>query len=219
MQAYLEGYSATIFVGWQDRKGVADHQAFRKQLFIDKLKWPLTHENGLEFDEFDTSRAVYCVLYHDTAPVGGWRALRTTEDYLSSKVFPALAPENDYPSRPDIWEISRLGVIPHRTGAVSARLIYGLMVQFAMSRDATSLIGVIDVTHARRMGMAGLSIHALGDAQDVGLNTLGLPITAFLAELRPEEQCGAPFEKMMNLLESLEISDEASFHRSERIPA
>lgn len=219
MRADLRSYSATIFVGWQDRTGVLDHQAFRKQLFVDRLNWPLTHENGLESDEFDTSRAIYCVLYKDSIPIGGWRALRTTEDYLSRKVFPELAPLRTYPSRPDIWDISRLGFLHHIGGPESARLIYGLMCHFAFTREVSSLIGVVDARHARKMAIAGLKIRTFYEPVEVGIDSTGLPIHAFLAELRPVEQRGARFDKIMNLLQSLEIRDEASLLGPESISA
>jgi acyl homoserine lactone synthase len=219
MQAQVKSYSATIFVGWQDRNGVADHQRFRKQLFVDTLGWKLTHRNGREFDEFDTNRAIYCLLCRDAEPVGGWRALRTTEEYLSRKVFPELAPLRAYPSRPDVWEISRLGVLPRRAGAVSASLVYALMVHFAATRGARSLVGVVDVVHARNMAMAGLNIRAFKDPQDVGVDRLGHPISAFLAEMRLAEQGGARFERLMKCMESLEMRDEASLLGPESISA
>lgn len=219
MRADLRSYSATIFVGWQDRKGVVDHQTFRKQLFVDRLNWPLTHENGLEFDEFDTSRAVYCLLYKGEIPIGGWRALRTTEDYLSRKVFPELAPLRTYPSRPDIWDISRLGVLQELGGRESALLIYGLMYHFAVTRDVSSLIGVVDARHARKMAIAGLNIRTFYEPVEVGIDRTGSPIHAFLAELRPVEQHGARFEKIMNLAQNLEIRDGASLLGPESIPA
>lgn len=219
MQAGLKNYSATIFVGWQNIEGVADHQQFRKQLFVDKLGWTLTHHGGLEFDEFDTKRAIYCLVYRNRKPVGGWRALITTDDYLSRVVFPELAPSSDYPSNPDIWEISRLGILPHRDGALTARLVYGLMVYFAISRDVSSLIGVVDVAHARNMANAGLSILPCNEPVEVGVNRAGAPIRAFLAEMHPQEQQGTRFEKIMSLLEQLEIRDEALLLGPERISA
>lgn len=219
MQAGLKNYSATIFVGWQNTEGVAEHQQFRKRLFVDRLGWTLTHHGGLEFDEFDTKRAIYCLVYRDRKPVGGWRALTTADDYLSQAVFPELAPQGDYPSNPDIWEISRLGILPHRDGALSARLVYGLMVHFAISRDVSSLIGVVDVAHARNMAIAGLSIRPCNEPVAVGINRAGIPIRAFLAEMRPEEQHGTRFEKIMSLLEQMEIRDEARLLGPERISA
>lgn len=219
MQPQLENYSATIFVGWQNRNGVATHQKFRKQLFVDVLSWDLTHRDGFEFDEFDTHRAVYCLLYRGREPIGGWRALRTTEEYLSRKVFPELAALRTYPSRPDIWEISRLGVLPDRSEPVSAHLVYALMVYFAMTRDASSLVGVVDVTHARKMAIAGLSLRAFSAPQEVGIDLSGRPIPAFLAEMLLAEQGGKRFEKLLNLLDSLEIRDEASLLGPETISA
>lgn len=219
MQLQVENYSATFFAGWQDSDGVADHQRLRKQLFVDHLGWELYHRQGREIDEFDTALAVYCLLRHDDHVIGGWRATRTTQEYLSRKVFPDLCKLRPYPTNPDIWEISRLGVLPRYSGTVSAGLLYGLMVDFARSRGARSLIGVVDVSHARRMSTSGLKIRRFGAPEEVGRDVAGRPIRAFLAELRPAEQAGRRFDDLMALLDWLERTDEALFLGPESVPA
>ena len=219
MQVSAKNYNARIFEGWQDPDGVKAHQQFRKQLFVDGLGWRLSTRNDLEQDEFDTDHAVYCLLLLEGKVIGGWRAVQTTQDYLSQMIFPQLATLRDYPSRPDVWEISRLGVLPHPKRLLSGRLVYALMVKFAMTRNARSLIGVIDVAHARNMDITGIKTRRFGAPQIVGINSRNTPITAFCAELRLAEQGGKRFEKLIHRIDSLEIKDEAFLQGPARVSA
>lgn len=182
---------------------------FRKRLFVDGLGWTLACDGDVERDEFDTEAAVYCSLSFDEEVIGGWRALRTTEPYLGKTIFPGLASLRPYPCRPDIWEISRLGVLPHARRSFAARLIYALMLYFAKTRELQALVGVVDVAHGRNLAAAGINLRRYGPPQVVGHGRGGKPIEAFLAELRPDDQRGRRFQQLAAHTNFLEIRDEA----------
>jgi N-acyl-L-homoserine lactone synthetase len=199
-----------MFEGWQFPRFVREFQRFRKFLFVERLGWLLHCEGDREEDEFDTQRTVYCLLHQAGRLVGGWRAIRTTEDYLGLKLFPQLATLRPYPLRRDVWEISRLAVHPESAPIVAARCTYALMVHFARTRDAASLIGVVDLVHGRKIGVAGLRLRRLGAPQSIGTDVRGREIHAYVAELRLGEQAGECFSRLMAHLNFLEITDAAA---------
>lgn len=219
MQALPPHYYARIFAGWQDEVGVRTHQRLRKQLFVDGLGWRLDCDGQCERDEFDSDRATYCLLFDRGKAIACWRAIATTEDYLAKGRFPQLATLRPYPSRPDVWEISRLGVLPHTSRTVAARYVYALMVHFALARNARALVGVVDACHGRNMAVHGMRLRRYGPPQLVGYDVQGRAITAYCAELRLSDQKGARFEKLMGHIDKLEISDDAHVLGSARISA
>lgn len=176
-------------------------------------------QGDVERDEFDTSNANYGLLYCGTELVGGWRAIRTTDDYLGRKLFPQLATLRPYPSSSDVWEISRLGVLTGEDRLFASRCTYALMVYFAQSRRADALIGVVEVSHGRNIEVAGIRLRRRGVPLVVAHDAMGHPIAAYLAELRPADQRGPRFARLMSNLDNLEIRDEALVLRPERVPA
>lgn len=202
-------YRAQIFEGSQLPRQVVYQQAFRKRLFVDELGWTLTHDGELEVDEFDNDAATYCSLYLGAEIVAGWRAIRTSEDYLGRKVFPQLATLRPYPSHPDIWEISRLGAIRHPQRPLSAQCIYALMFHFAASRGALSLCGVVSPMHSRNFERAGIKTRRYGPPEVVGHDVKGRPLSVFFGEIRMSDQHGLALNKMLNPINEMELQDDA----------
>jgi acyl homoserine lactone synthase len=209
MQVSDACYHAIIFQGWQFPGEVVAQRRFRKRLFVDELGWELIHRDGLESDEFDTARAVFCSLYLGDEIVGCWRAIRTTEEYLGKKIFPQLATLRPYPAHPDIWEISRLGVIRHRQRALSAQHIYALMFHFARTRNAHALCGVVSLVHNRNFVISGIKTRRYGAPQVVGRDARGRPITVFFGEIRMSDQEGAALKKVLDPVNRMELQDDA----------
>ncbi|MBC9247091.1 hypothetical protein H4P12_10245 [Paracoccus sp. 11-3] len=54
---------------------------FRKQIFVDRMAWPLHHAEGIEFEQYDTFDTAYVVAHHDGEIVGGARLKRTDKEY------------------------------------------------------------------------------------------------------------------------------------------
>ncbi len=204
-----DDYHAIIFDGWQFPGEVLAQQRFRKQLFVDEIGWNLAHNDGIEADEFDTRRAVFCSLYYGNEIVGCWRAIRTTNEYLGRKHFPQLATLRSYPRHPDIWEFSRLGAIRHPKRATSGTYMYALMFHFACTRSVQSVCGVISPIHDRNFFKNGLRTRRFGGPQVVGNDARGRPISVFFAEIRMAEQHPEVLEKVLAPINQLELQDDA----------
>ena len=58
---------------------VNDYLKLRKQVFVDRLEWPLFHAEDLEFEQYDSFNAVYVVATQNGVVVGGARLRRTDE--------------------------------------------------------------------------------------------------------------------------------------------
>ena len=209
MQVSADRYYAKIFEGWQSPDEVLAHQKWRKVLFIDQLGWDLWQDDGAEIDEFDTPEAVYCSLYLGNEIVGGWRAIRTSHEYLGKKIFPQLATLRPYPSHPDVWEVSRLGVTRHPMRGLSAQYAYALMFHFAQTRQARSLVGVVSLIHNRNFVMNQVKTRRYGVPQVVGFDARQRPITVFFGEIRMAEQGSDRFKDLLASLQDVELLDEA----------
>jgi acyl homoserine lactone synthase len=219
MQLPIDEYHAIIFDGWQFPGEVLAQQSFRKRLFVDELGWKLEHLNDSEFDDFDTPTTVFCSLYLGNTIVGCWRAIRTTSDYLGQKIFPQLATLRPYPRHPDIWEISRLGVIHHPNRTLSGTLIYSLMFHFACTRNLIAVCGVISPIHDRNFSISGIKTRRFGAPQTIGHNIRGRPVTAFFAEIRMAEQRREALDKVLAPITQLELQDDALVHRRKIVSA
>lgn len=202
-------YHAIIFEGWQFPGEVTAQQKFRKRLFVDELGWKLAHAEELESDEFDTEYALYCSLYLGSQIVACWRAIRTSDEYLGRKIFPQLATLRPYPSHPNIWEISRLGVIRHTRRPLSARCIYALMFHLAVTRSALSLCGVVSPIHSRNFEISGIKTRRYGAPQIVDHDAKGRPMTVFFGEIRMSDQNAGALREMLDPIKQLEIQDDA----------
>lgn len=62
---------------------VNDYLKLRKQVFVDRLEWPLFHAENLEFEQYDSFDTVYVVATLNGEVVGGARLRRT--DQLSGQ--------------------------------------------------------------------------------------------------------------------------------------
>ena len=122
---------AVFFVEHEAPALLAAVQRFRAQLFVGELGWQLTLSNGQEKDQFDVETTVHCALLAHDEIVGCFRAIRADRPYLASVVFKDLAEFRTYPSRADMWEISRFGVASAVARFATARVLYGLMFHFA----------------------------------------------------------------------------------------
>jgi acyl homoserine lactone synthase len=202
-------YHATIFNGSESPLLLLEQQKFRKRLFVDELGWRLRVTHGIERDEFDTSYAVYCSLYLRGEIVGCWRAIRACNDYLGKKLFPQLATVRPYPTHPDFWEMSRLGVVSHRERLQTSGYLYALMFYFARTRNAHAVGGVVTIAHNAHVVRSGVNTRSYGSTQVVGKDHLDRPIEVFFGDIPMIDQGGSKFERLVALAAELEIKDEA----------
>ena len=64
----------------------------RKQVFVDKLQWDLSHDGLCEQDQYDTTDAQYLILADGKTSehLGSVRLLPTTRGHILGEVFPFL---------------------------------------------------------------------------------------------------------------------------------
>lgn len=92
---------------------IASMFKFRKQVFQDLLGWEVNSEDGMETDRFDALDPVYMIARSPQYHIEGcWRLLPTTGPYMLREVFPAMLGGHPAPRDPEVWELSRLAVLP-----------------------------------------------------------------------------------------------------------
>jgi acyl-homoserine lactone synthase len=93
-----------------------EHFRIRHNIYVGERRWmDLARPDGREVDQFDTDKAVYLLgIEPDGRVVAGSRLVPTLEPHLLSEVFPELAAVRGIPRAPDIYEWTRIFVIPER---------------------------------------------------------------------------------------------------------
>ncbi len=209
-----------VFCREQENPEVVDELCkFRKALFVDALGWPLNVNCGRERDQFDTPAAFHCALFEGAQLIGGFRAIRTDNEYLARSVFPHLAALRRFPQRSDAWEISRFGVLLGEERRVAAKLNYSLMFYFAQQRGATSLVAVVDLTYERFLKTLGIRTRRYGPPQVIGCNAHGTPMWAVAGEIPLGEQNGARYHALLGLAKQVEIKDDTMVLGRRRVSA
>lgn len=131
--ASRDGYEVAIIRCPEDLEKwhlVNDYLKLRKQIFVDRLEWPLFHAEDLEFEQYDSFDTVYVVATLHGEVVGGARLRRTDQisgtgslqySYMIRDaclgVLPGLPQKlcDDMPPTSDrTWEITRMVVTGSR---------------------------------------------------------------------------------------------------------
>jgi len=108
---------------------VADFFRLRKEVFVERLDWPLHTAEEMEYEQYDSFSSVYIIAHEDGVVLGGTRLLRTTThigsygtegysymlrdahlgklDGLPSNICDELPPIDE-----KIWELTRLASDP-----------------------------------------------------------------------------------------------------------
>lgn len=100
----------------------------RKQIFVDRMAWPLHHAEGIEFEQYDTFDTVYVIAHRDGQAVGGARLKRTDTSFGAGKVvysymirdahlgllpgMPTNLCHEDPPVDAGAWELTRFAALP-----------------------------------------------------------------------------------------------------------
>jgi len=88
----------------------------RHDIYVKQRKWmALDRPDGREIDQFDTEDAVYLFCLDEAKLIGAMRAVPTLSPTLMSDIFPHLSLRGPI-RRPDVYELSRVFVIPERRG-------------------------------------------------------------------------------------------------------
>jgi N-acyl-L-homoserine lactone synthetase len=120
----------------------------RYRVFIERRHYEVPHLREMEWDEFDTPAAVY-FLGRDrgSGPCAVGRMIPTTFPYMISSLWPELAGDGRLPSRPDVWEISRVGVERRLRPAARRRYLGGLICAFAEFGLRNNVTSFLVVSH------------------------------------------------------------------------
>lgn len=159
----------------------------RKQVFIDKLKWPLGASAGLEIDAYDSEEAIY--LIEASTPMGGIsvsaRLLPTDRPHLLAEQFADLCSETP-PTGAHVWEATRFCPAPDAPLGAPRRLMLGRIIAGIM--ETALLFGIGQVTYVASAALApmakkaGWAVRALGPARGIGRDK----IQAFVATIDAE---------------------------------
>ncbi|MCP5363987.1 MAG: hypothetical protein H6905_01910 [Hyphomicrobiales bacterium] len=83
----------------------------RHRVFVDRQRYQVPTFNRMEWNQFDTPAAVYLVWRDESAAVRAVaRLVPTTFPYMIKEIWPELVEERELACRPDVWELSRLGI-------------------------------------------------------------------------------------------------------------
>jgi len=93
-----------------------DYFRLRHQIYVVERKWmDLDRSDKREIDRFDTDDTVYLLGLEGRRIVAGMRLVPTIAPTLLSELFPQLS-LNGPVRRPDVYELSRIFVVPNRRG-------------------------------------------------------------------------------------------------------
>jgi acyl-homoserine lactone synthase len=93
-----------------------DYFRLRHQIYVVERKWAaLDRPDKRELDQFDTDETVYLLGLEGRSIIAGMRLVPTTAPTLLSDLFPRLS-LNGPIRRPDVYELSRIFVVPKRRG-------------------------------------------------------------------------------------------------------
>jgi acyl-homoserine lactone synthase len=138
----------------------------RHDIYVKQRKWmALDRPDGREIDQFDTEDAVYLFCIDGGQLIGAMRALPTLSPTLMSDVFPHLAIRGPI-QRSDVYELSRIFVIPERRGEHAGPRIETLLLtaimEYGISIGLTGFSIVLESWWLPRFERYGWRAHPLG---------------------------------------------------------
>jgi acyl-homoserine lactone synthase len=152
---------------------------WRHEIYVKQRKWmELDRPDGLEIDRFDTEDAVYLFAIDNGQLIGGMRALPTLLPTLMSDIFPYLNIRGPI-RRPDVYELSRIFVIPERRGEHAGprveMLLLTAITEYGISVGLTGFTIVLESWWLPRFERCGWKAHPLGLPQMIdGMSVLAV---------------------------------------------
>ncbi|KZD08337.1 acyl-homoserine-lactone synthase [Oceanibaculum pacificum] len=152
---------------------------FRNRYFNEIRGWNLPLDHGREIDRFDCDPAIHvAAVEEDGTLVGCFRLLPTERPHLLDTHFPALMGEHPVLRGPDVWEISRLAVIPRmkrrvfraETMRITAHLLKTLF-EVCDDLEIGALTCVTDTQFERLLHIGGFECRRFGDALQIGVES------------------------------------------------
>jgi len=151
----------------------------RHDIYVKQRKWmALDRPDGREIDQFDTEDAVYLFCLDRGQLIGAMRALPTVSPTLMSDIFPYLAVRGPI-QRPDVYELSRVFVIPERRGEHAGprieMLLLTAIMEYGISIGLTVFSIVLESWWLPRFERCGWRAHPLGLPQMIdGMSVLAV---------------------------------------------
>jgi acyl-homoserine lactone synthase len=153
----------------------------RYEIYVKQRKWmALDRTDGREIDQFDTEDAVYLFVIDNGKLIGSMRALPTLLPTLMSDIFPYLNIRGEV-RRPDVYELSRIFVIPERRGEHAGpridMLLLTAIMEYGISVGLTGFTIVLEAWWLPRFERCGWKAHPLGLPQDIdGMSVLAVRV-------------------------------------------
>jgi acyl-homoserine lactone synthase len=151
----------------------------RHDIYVKQRKWmALDRPDGLEKDQFDTEDAVYLFCIDGGQLIGAMRALPTLMPTLMSDLFPYLNIRGPIRRR-DVFELSRIFVIPERRGEHAGprveMLLLTAIMEYGISIGLTGFSIVLESWWLPRFERIGWKAQALGMPQTIdGMSVLAV---------------------------------------------
>jgi acyl-homoserine lactone synthase len=147
---------------------IEQHHRIRHDTHLGERRWTaLARPDGREVDQFDTEHAVYLLgMEPGGRVVAGSRLVPTHRPHLLSDVFPQLADIRGVPRAADVFEWTRIFVVPSRreSGRLgkSAGIIYCGILEHCLERQVRQLTVVCEPYWLPRFSGLDLRPRALG---------------------------------------------------------
>jgi acyl-homoserine lactone synthase len=151
----------------------------RHDIYVKQRKWmALDRPDGREIDQFDTEDAVYLFCLDDGQLIGAMRALPTLLPTLMSDIVPYLNIRGPI-RRGDVYELSRIFVIPERRGEHAGprveMLLLTAIMEYGISIGLTGFTIVLESWWLPRFERCGWKAHPLGLPQMIdGMSVLAV---------------------------------------------
>ena len=151
----------------------------RHDIYVKQRKWmALDRPDGLEKDQFDTDDAVYLFCIDGGQLIGAMRALPTLMPTLMSDIFPYLNIRGPI-RRQDVFELSRIFVIPERRGEHAGprveMLLLTAITEYGISIGLTGFSIVLESWWLPRFERIGWKAQPLGLPQTIdGMSVLAV---------------------------------------------
>jgi len=151
----------------------------RHDIYVKQRKWmALDRPDGLEKDQFDTDDAVYLFCIDGGQLIGAMRALPTQMPTLMRDIFPYLNIRGPI-RRQDVFELSRVFVIPERRGEHAGprveMLLLTAIMEYGISIGLTGFSIVLESWWLPRFERIGWKAQPLGMPQTIdGMSVLAV---------------------------------------------
>ena len=144
----------------------------RHKLFIERQDYKTPTLRGMEWDQYDTPAAVYLLWRDDAGAVRGVaRLIPTTFPYMIKELWPNLVENTELPARPDVWELSRMGVdrdLPAEQRRRAADELMCACAEFALHNGISAFLMVTHMHLIKASVAAGWQSEALGQPCRLG---------------------------------------------------